>query len=105
MCELIEGVEFKFVLKEKFVVMLQYVYVCEMDWQIEWGGFQVDELCRNCVQMQGFVEDDEKIDEVIEIIQIQWGYVIDIFVSDEICKCFFKYIMKMFVGEWEDVWD
>lgn len=90
---------------ELFAPTLRSAYAREMDWQVERGGLQREEIVRNLITMQGLEEDDENIDEVVEQTQTQWREAISEFVSDKTRERFLRHMTKMSAGEWEDARD
>lgn len=106
MNDLVDGVPLLPVTPEQFVPMIKASHAREMDWQIERGGLQRDEILRNAVKMGGLEEDnEEQAEQLVTMTQSQWRHAIAEFVSEETQKRFVRHVTKMSAGEWEDVRD
>lgn len=90
---------------DNFVRLFQNAYARKMDWMVDRGGLQREEIIRNLVTMQGKSEDDEDIEDLVEMTQKQWKVAVSEFMSEKIQERFLRRVTKMSAAEWEDVRD
>lgn len=90
---------------ENFARLFKAAYARKMDWMVDRGGLQREEIIRNLVTMHGKNEDDDDIEEVVDLTEKQWKMAVSDFMSEKIQERFLRHVTKMSAAEWEDVRD
>lgn len=104
MAEEVSGRATKPVSGERFVGAFVNAYARKMDWQVERGGLQEEEIKRHILATNDMAE-DEIPEGVVELTQSQWKTAIADFVSDKTRERFLRHVTKMSAGQWEDIRD